>query len=53
MQGFVIINNIGMMINVGVNVKNWLIKEYVMKDLFGIPSYCECESDKSCDVGNI
>ena len=25
----------GMMINVGVNAKNWLIKECVIKDLFG------------------
>ena len=33
---FVIINNAGIKINVGVNVKNWLIKVYVIKDLFGI-----------------
>ena len=25
-----------MMINAGVNAKNWLIKAYAMKDLFGI-----------------
>ena len=25
-----------MMINVGVNEKNWLIKTYAIKDLFGI-----------------
>ena len=33
---FVIISNIGMMINAGVNAKNWLIKAYAVKDLFGI-----------------
>ena len=32
----VIINNVGMMINAGVNAKNWLIKAYAIKDLFGI-----------------
>ena len=31
---FVIVSNAGMMINAGV--KNWLIKVYVIKDLFGI-----------------
>ena len=36
MQVFVIINNAGIMINAGVNVKNWLIKEFVINDLFGI-----------------
>ena len=29
-------NNDGMMINAGVNAKNWLIKVYMIKDLFGI-----------------
>ena len=33
---FVIINNTEMRINVGVNAKNWLIKVYAIKDLFGI-----------------
>ena len=32
---FVIINNVGMMINAGVNAKNWS-KAYAIKDLFGI-----------------
>ena len=36
MQAFVIINNAGMKINADVNVKNWLIKVVVIKDLFGI-----------------
>ena len=36
MQVFVIINNVGIMINADVNVKNWLIKECVIKDFFGI-----------------
>ena len=33
---FAIINNIGMEINVDVNVKNQLIEMYAIKDLFGI-----------------
>ena len=33
---FVIINNVGMMINAGVNANNWLIKAYAIKDLFGV-----------------
>ena len=36
MQVFVIINNVRIKINVSVNVKNWLTKEDVIKDLFGI-----------------
>ena len=28
--------NVGMMINVDVNVKNWLAKVVVIKDLFGL-----------------
>ena len=51
MQVFVIINNVGMMINVDANVKNWLIKVYAIKDMLGIPSNCECECDKLCDFG--
>ena len=33
---FVIINNVQMMINAGVNIRNRLIKVYAIKDLFGI-----------------
>ena len=33
---FAMINNVGMMINAGVNAKNGLIKACVIKDLFGI-----------------
>ena len=33
MQVFVIVNNVGININADVNVKNWLTKEYVIKDL--------------------
>ena len=33
---FLIINNVGMMINPGENAKNWLIQAYAIKDLFGI-----------------
>ena len=58
------VNNIGIMINADVNVKNLLGKMYPIKDLFGILVYvvsdkgfiwnssiCDCECDKSCDVG--
>ena len=33
---FVIINNVGIMINALVNAKNWLTKAYTIKDLFAI-----------------
>ena len=36
MDVFVIINKDRIKINANVNVKNWLIKEYVIKDLFRI-----------------
>ena len=36
MQIFVTINKDRMMTNADVNVKNQLIKQYVIKDLFGI-----------------
>ena len=36
MQAFVIINNVGIMINVGVNAKKYLIKMYAIKELLGI-----------------
>ena len=51
MQVFVIINEGGMKINADVNVKNWQTKEYVNKGFNWNPSNCECDYDKSCDVG--
>ena len=36
MQMLIIINNVGMMINVDANVKNWLIKVHAIKDMLGI-----------------
>ena len=36
MQVFVTINNVETNINADVNAKNWLIKVYARKDLFGI-----------------
>ena len=36
MAVFLIINNVGMMINADVNAKNWLVKTYAIKGLFGI-----------------
>ena len=44
---FVIINNVGMMINAGVNAKNWLIKVHAIKDIFGI---LVIVSAKTCDI---
>ena len=35
-MALVTINNVGMMINAGVNAKNWSVKAYAIKDLFGI-----------------
>ena len=37
MPVFVVLNDIGIKINADVNVKNYLTKEYVIKDLFRIP----------------
>ena len=39
MQVFVTINNVGIVINAGVNVMNFLLKVGVMIDLFGILVY--------------
>ena len=39
MQVFVRINNVGLMIHVDFNAKNWLTKKDVIKDLFGILVY--------------
>ena len=36
MQVLVIINNIETKVNADVNVKNWLTKEHMIMDLFGI-----------------
>ena len=36
MQVFAIINSVGIMINGGVDVKNWLIKVYAIMDIFAI-----------------
>ena len=44
---FVITNKGRIMINAGVNVKNWSIMVYAIKD-FRNPSNCECQCDKSC-----
>ena len=39
MQVSVPINNVGIVINVVVNAKNWFVKACVMMDVFGIPVY--------------
>ena len=49
MQVFLIINNVVMKISVYVNVKNWLIKKCVMKNLYEILGMMNV-NDKSCDV---
>ena len=36
MQVFVIINDVVIVINIDVNVENWLTKEIMIKDLFRI-----------------
>ena len=36
MQVFVITNNVGIMINAELNVENWLTKEDLVMNLFGI-----------------
>ena len=55
MQVFLTVNNVEIKINTDVNVKSWLTKEYVIKDLFGILVIVSvnvtCEFDKSFDVG--
>ena len=52
MQVFVMINKGWIMINAGVNGKNWLIKVCVYdKESTSDPSNCKCECDKSSDVG--
>ena len=51
MQVFVIINNVGMMVNVDANVKNWFDKDVCDRRYIWILSNYGCEYDKSCDVG--
>ena len=36
MQEFVMIRNVGIMINADINPNNWLTKEHEINDLFGI-----------------
>ena len=51
MQVFVTINQDGMKTNEDVNVKNVIHKGMCKKRFIWNPSNCECECDKSCDVG--
>ena len=51
MQVFVIINNVGMMINAGVNVKELIDKSVCENGYIWNPSNCEYEFNKSYDVG--
>ena len=49
-SGYGVIQKGVVMKNVNMNVKHWLIKIDVIKDLFGIlVSNCDCWCDKSCD----
>ena len=51
-QVFVIISNVGIMINADVNEWQQLIdKRMCYKGFIWNPSNCECERDKLCDVG--
>ena len=36
MQEFVMVRNVGIMINADINANNWLTKEHEINDLFGI-----------------
>ena len=53
MQVFVTINNDGMKINAGVNVffDKLIDKGVCDKRFIWNPSNCQCECNKSCDVG--
>ena len=51
MQAFIIINNVGMLINVGAKCKELIDKGVCNKGFIWNPSNCECECDKSCDAG--
>ena len=51
MQVFVIINKDGMKINGDANAKKQFDKWVCDKGFIWKPSNCECECDKSCDVG--
>ena len=51
MQVFVIISNVGIIINADVNLKSWFKKVICDKIFICNPSNCEYEPDKSCDVG--
>ena len=53
MKVFVIINNIGMMINPGVNEKNLLTEVYVLMDLFGILVIVNANAINHVMLGNI
>ena len=50
MQVFVTMNNAGMKINVG-ECKELIDKGVCDKEFIWNPSNCECECDKSCDIG--
>ena len=48
---FVIINNVGIKINVDANVKKLIDKGVCDKGFMWNPSNCECECDKAYDIG--
>ena len=49
MEFFVIVNNVGIKINLDVNVKKLVDKGVCDKGFIWDPSNCECECDKKCD----
>ena len=51
MQMFLIINNVEIKINADVNVKNQLTKRICGKEFIWNPINCECECDKSYNIG--
>ena len=48
---FVVISKGGTKLNADVNVNDSLIKEFIDKRFIWNPSNCDCECDKSCDIG--
>ena len=51
MEVFVIINNVGKMINPDVNAKKLIDKGRYDDRIIWNPSLCECECGKSCNIG--
>ena len=51
MQAFVILNKVGMMVKCKCECKELIDKDVCDKGFIWYTSNCECECNKSCDVG--